>query len=465
MFGKILLFAKKILTNILNLRRTFFMQEILNKQKKFYLSNQTKNIYFRLNQLKKLKSQIKVYYEQILNSYKKDLNKPEYAVLIEELYLVMRELNYMIKKLKHISGPKRYGVGFLNFGSKAFVLNDPYGNVLICCNTNTPLLHTLVPIIGCIAGGNTVTLCLNFKFKNIYSVIKKILDVFEDEYVFVTDDESIDNNIDKTLYDFVYVLGNYKQHLNSNSTLNMRKNICIVDEDCNIDQSVKSIVEAKFLSAGQSSFSPDYVLVHSNIKEMWVEKAIELVKRLYYQNEKLVDDYCKCLDKELLQKNLSDIDKNKVVFGGNIYKEDILEPTILNNVYNSFDKPFLKFNNSILNIIEFDDFFCDLLNLQKQDDLNVVFYFGYDKEKIKTLSEICKSNCCINGALTLCLDKNFYFAQDNGINNNFLRNKNLFYAFTKSKIIIKKGKLIKTEVLSKEIVSKYINLFKKILGL
>ena len=70
------------------------MLEVLAKQKDFFSTHTTLDVNFRLAQLRKLKSQIKVYYDQILKAFKQDLNKCEFDVVSTELGIVMNELNY-----------------------------------------------------------------------------------------------------------------------------------------------------------------------------------------------------------------------------------------------------------------------------------------------------------------------------------------------------------------------------------
>ena len=47
------------------------MLDILKKQREFFKTNSTLDVNFRLTQLKRLKAQIKIYYEQICEALKK----------------------------------------------------------------------------------------------------------------------------------------------------------------------------------------------------------------------------------------------------------------------------------------------------------------------------------------------------------------------------------------------------------
>ena len=153
------------------------MLDILKKQREFFKTNSTLDINFRVTQLKRLKAQIKIYYEQICEAFVKDLNKHEYDVVSTELGLVMEELNYMIKHLKHLAKPKRVRTSIINFPSKGYKVYQPYGTVLVAAPWNYPFQLTLVPVIGAIAGGNTVVVKPSRNTPNVTNVIKKIFDI------------------------------------------------------------------------------------------------------------------------------------------------------------------------------------------------------------------------------------------------------------------------------------------------
>ena len=105
------------------------MLEILEKQREFFKTNKTLDIKFRLVQLKKLKTQILAYYDQICEAFKKDLNKCEYDVVSTELGLVVNELNNTIKHLKHWAKPKRVMSSIINFPARSYKCFDPYGEI------------------------------------------------------------------------------------------------------------------------------------------------------------------------------------------------------------------------------------------------------------------------------------------------------------------------------------------------
>ena len=58
------------------------------------------------------------------------------------------------------------------------------------------------------------------------------------------------------------------------------KSPAVVDKTCNIKNAARSIIWGKLLNAGQTCVAPDYVLVHEDIKEYFIEELKNFNKRI-----------------------------------------------------------------------------------------------------------------------------------------------------------------------------------------
>ena len=76
------------------------INEIVETQRQFYKTNQTKDIKYRKDTLKKMRDWIKINESQIITALKADLNKDAVEGYMCEIGLTLSELNY---QLKHIS--------------------------------------------------------------------------------------------------------------------------------------------------------------------------------------------------------------------------------------------------------------------------------------------------------------------------------------------------------------------------
>lgn len=85
------------------------IKEIIQQQRNFFQAGQTKDINFRLEQLKKLRKLVTDNETAITKALKADLNKSEYEAYFAEVG-VIKEIDYAIKNLKNWSKPKKADV-------------------------------------------------------------------------------------------------------------------------------------------------------------------------------------------------------------------------------------------------------------------------------------------------------------------------------------------------------------------
>lgn len=68
--------------------------------REFFNTNRTKDLNFRLKQLKTLKQNIKHYEPEIFKALKEDLRKSDFEIVTTELGMIFQELDCAIKKFK-----------------------------------------------------------------------------------------------------------------------------------------------------------------------------------------------------------------------------------------------------------------------------------------------------------------------------------------------------------------------------
>jgi len=104
------------------------VKTVLEKQDQFFNSGTTKEVEWRIQQLKKLGSCIDKYELEISDALKKDLNKHPYEAYATEIGMVLKEINTATKKLKKWAKPRKVKTPpFLDW-ARSYVYNDPYGS-------------------------------------------------------------------------------------------------------------------------------------------------------------------------------------------------------------------------------------------------------------------------------------------------------------------------------------------------
>jgi aldehyde dehydrogenase (NAD+) len=113
------------------------VSDVIRKQREFFKTGRSKDITFRIEQLKTLKKAIIEHQPVIINALKADLNKPEFEAYATELWVV-KEIDYAIKHIKSWTSPKKAPIGIEQFPGFGRIYAEPLGVILIIGTWNYP---------------------------------------------------------------------------------------------------------------------------------------------------------------------------------------------------------------------------------------------------------------------------------------------------------------------------------------
>lgn len=324
--------------NILNI------PEILEKQRHFFKSQQTKDVNFRIQKLKDLKQEIVSREQDIYDALKKDFNKSAFEAFMSEYGLVISELNLVLKHLKSWSKPKRVKPSILTFPSTDYIYKEPYGAVLVIAPWNYPFLLAIEPLIMAIAAGNTVVLKPSELTTHTSRLVTKIVEsVFKQEYVAsIEGGVSVATELLEQRWDYIFFTGSVPvgkivansaaKHLTPVTLELGGKSPCIVDNTIDLKLAAKRIVWGKFFNAGQTCISPDYIIAHNSIKEKLVDSLKSEITRAYGDNAKLSADYPRIVNEKNTNRLVEMLDNVTVVFGGeNDIDDCYIAPTLVDS--------------------------------------------------------------------------------------------------------------------------------------
>lgn len=389
--------------------------EKINEQRQYFSTNETKDIEFRINKLKKLREVLKSEEEKVLEALRKDLMKSAFESYITEVAMVYDEINIQIKNIRKWSKDRRVKTPIVQFPAKSFVHLEPYGVVLIIGPFNYPFMLTMDPLIGAIAAGNTVVLKPSESAPETSKVLKSILEqVFDEKYVLHVNPERGKEVVDELLrekFDYIFFTGSamvgkivMKEAAENLTPVTLElggKSPCIVDKDCKVELAARRIVWGKAMNSGQTCVAPDYLYVHKDIEEEFIKKLEEEIKKQFGEEPLKSEDYSRMVNEKEFNRVLSYIDKDKLVFGGNYNKETLqIEPTILKGV--TWDDPVMEREifGPILPILNFEDLNDVIKIVNSKDKPLALYYFSEDKNKIKkVLNTTSSGGVTINDTL------------------------------------------------------------------
>ena len=327
------------------------IQSIVQTQRAFYQSHQTKSYKYRLNALKTLKQGILKHESAILEALHADLNKAPLEALMTEISIVILEINHMIRHLKRFMKPKRVKTPLTLFAASSYQYNEPYGVVLIMSPWNYPFQLAIDPLIGAIAGGNCAVVKPGSYAKHTAEAIKNLLDdCFEPAYVTTILGGREENNqlLDQP-FDYIFFTGSKdvgkvvmekaSRHLTPISLELGGKSPCIIDGTVDMKLVAKRVTFGKFTNAGQTCVAPDYVFVHESSKEDFVKAMKEAITTALGENALINPDYPKIINAKHLERLKGLMVGSTVAFGGKSNDQQI-EPTLLTDV--TFESPVMQ---------------------------------------------------------------------------------------------------------------------------
>lgn len=435
-----------------------YLEEVLDEQKKFFRTNKTKDVSFRIEQLKKLKSIIKENEDRILEALKKDLNKSFFEGYESEIGIVYEEINYQIKHLRKWTRRKRVSGSIIYFKSKAYIYKEPYGTILIIGPFNYPFQLIMAPLIGAIAGGNCAVLKPSEHSKYTSEVLEEIINNgFESNYIKVVEPSGGKEAVTKLLelrFDYIFFTGSVKvgKIVMEKAAKNLipvtlelgGKSPCIVDRDANLELSAKRIVWGKLLNAGQTCIAPDYLMVHKEIKEKFLKLLVEEIKKQFGDNIESNDEYPKIIREAEVLRLKNYLEDGKIYYGGEYNVDNrFMMPTILTDVPLDSNVMTDEIFGPILPVIEFDSLDNVIEFVNDREKPLALYYFSNDDNKVEyILNSISSGGVTINDTIIHVGFCNLPFG---GVGNSGIgsyHGKASFDTFTHEKSVVKRSNFI-----------------------
>lgn len=393
------------------------LDELLQKQKDYFRTGETRDIEFRISKLKRLKKAIKIYEQKVLNALRTDLGKPEQESFFSEVGGIYASIDLFVKNLAKWTKARAVNTPIVQYG-ESYIEYEPYGSVLIIAPFNYPFQLAMEPLIGAIASGNTAVVKPSELAPETERVISDILrEAFDECYV-----ASVCGGVDlitKLLsqrFDYIFFTGSVRvgkivmEAASKNLTpvtLELGgKSPVFVDENFDLRLAAKRIAWGKFLNNGQTCIAPDYVLVHESRKLALIEELKAVIHEHYGENIKENPDYGRIINEKQAESlaGILEKDKDYIVFGGDFdVNQRYIAPSLLDlgklgdaSVSESAAMADEIFG-PILPIISYESL-DDAVDMVRDGEKPLALYiFSKDKEYIECVkSRISSGNITIN---------------------------------------------------------------------
>lgn len=448
--------------------------QAVNNQKTFFSSNATKDIDFRIQQLKKLRDSLIKYQPQILEALWKDLHKSSQEAYLTEMSIVFNELDYHIRNLKKWAKPQRVATPLFMLPSSSQIITEPLGVSLIVAPWNYPFQLLINPLIGSISAGCCTILKPSPESANLSAVVADMIaKTFDSSYITTIEGgREVNTILFNQRFDFIFFTGSpmlgkvvmqaAAQHLTPVILELGGKSPCIVDKCAHIDLAAKRIVWGKFMNAGQTCISPDYLLVHNSIKEELIQKIKAYIQEFYSSEPLNSPFYPRIINEKAMQRLVSLLDPSKIIFGGNYnMTEKFIEPTLMTDISQTDPIMQEEIFGPILPISGYDEINEAIRFVNENEKPLALYFFGNESTADYILSHTTSGGACINDTLMHIGNHNLPFG---GVGNSGMgkyHGKSSFYAFSNQRSVVKTPTWI--DLPFKYIPYKYFHWIKKIL--
>jgi len=385
------------------------ISDIIQQQREFFATGKTKDVAFRLEQLKRLKQAILDNQTAILEAVNADLNKPEFEAYATEIGVV-REIDYAIKHLKSWVKPKKVSTSIEQFPSSACIYPEPLGVVLIISPWNYPFQLMISPLVGAIAAGNCAILKPSELAANTSRIVTQITKkTFDPAYI-----TSIEGGVETSQellaekFDHIFFTGGTKigqivmeaaaKHLTPVTLELGGKSPCIVDSNVHIEHAAKRIAWGKFINAGQTCIAPDYLLVDRTVKNDLLTSIKQYIQEFYGDDPAKSPDYGRIINQRHFERLASFLNEGQPYIGGQTNPEErYIAPTIIDGV--DWDTPIMQEEifGPILPVLEYSDLSDAIAKINARPKPLALYLFSKDQQKQeRVLQETSSGGVCIN---------------------------------------------------------------------
>ncbi|MDE3183919.1 MAG: aldehyde dehydrogenase [Bacteroidota bacterium] len=388
----------------------------------FYASGKTKNIDFRIRQLKNLKAGIKKFEPEITKALWEDLHKSKEEAYLTEISIVLQEIDLHLKNLKNWGRPSKVPTPIYLKPSSGKIIYDPLGVALIIAPWNYPFQLLFYPLVGAISAGCCAIMKPSEFSPHISKLSEKMVkEIFEEDYISVAQGhQETGEALLHQRFDVIFFTGSSNvgkivmkaaaEYLTPVILELGGKSPCIVDGSANIDIAAKRIAWGKVINAGQTCIAPDYLLVHESVKAKLLEKLAEAFNKMLGSSMRQSEHYGRIVNERAFKRLIQLLEGENIWWGGKFDEESLfISPTILDNV--KPDSPIMQEEifGPLLPVITFKemDEALDLIN-SKEKPL-ALYYFGEEKKGEDVLSKTTSGGACINDTLMHISNHNLPF--------------------------------------------------------
>lgn len=291
-------------------------------------SSETRELAWRETALRSLARTIEEFEDEILLALEKDLGKSGFEAYATEIGIVLGEIRWALGEFRDWARVQRVSTPLRAFPARSELHVVPKGAVLIISPWNYPFQLTMAPLVAAIAAGNSVAIKVSELAPATAEVIVRIVKrVWPDGHVIaVTGDADIASELLDRRWDHVFFTGSTAvgrkvmmtcaKHLTPVTLELGGKSPCVIDRDVDLDVAARRVLWGKTINAGQTCVAPDFLAVHRDVKDAFVESLKNASDGFFGKTPHTSMAYAKIVNDRHFDRLEKALEGTKILFGG-----------------------------------------------------------------------------------------------------------------------------------------------------
>ncbi|MFZ5941772.1 MAG: aldehyde dehydrogenase family protein [Bacteroidota bacterium] len=388
------------------------IRQLLDAQRAFFATGLTRELPFRLQQLRTLKKAIFCYRKRIEKALWDDLHKSPEEAYLTEISLVTGEIANHLRHLKRWTRTRRVSTPLHLLPSSSRVLVEPLGVSLIVSPWNYPFQLLFNPLVGAISAGCCAVLKPSPYTPAIAEVMEQLVNEFFDPgYItLVQGGREVNALLWSQRFDLIFYTGSpaVGHHVMQAAAANLTpvilelggKSPCIVDTGAHLERAARRIAWGKLINAGQTCIAPDYLFVQKALKDELLTLIDRHIKDMYGEDIRQSRYYPRIVNDKAVERLSGLMKEGRIVRGGEVdAAERFIAPTIIDGIDPSHPVMQEEIFGPILPVMTFEEVGEALGYINRNEKPLAFYYFGKNKKAKEVLARSTSGGACINDNL------------------------------------------------------------------
>ena len=437
------------------------------KQTNYFRSGATLALPLRKQTLRQLLKAMKQYESQLADALWQDLHKSYEEAYLTELSIVYGEIRNHLRHLSSWARAERKSSPVAILPASSRIIKEPLGNTLIIAPWNYPVQLLLNPLVGAISAGCTAMLKPSPYVPNVSRVLTEMIRAtFPEEYIAIVEgNREVNQMLLAERWDMIFFTGSPSlgkmvmqaaaKHLTPVVLELGGKSPCIIDKSANLELAAKRVAWGKALNAGQTCIAPDYLMIHEDVKDRFLNLLVKEWQHLLTNDPQKAKHFVRIVNDKALERLISylpisnspsgrpiggtpsNILKEASIYHGGTYDrtDRYFSPTILTNVYP--DAPVMQEEifGPIFPVLTFKELDKVIAFVNDREKPLALYYFGTNDKYV--LRHTSSGGTCINDVIMHIVNHKVPFG---GVGNSGMgsyHGKDSFLAFSHRRSVIK----------------------------